>query len=143
MVLNPLGFQQVFDWGAPKIISGRAREAISGGQLVFSSGAAAVVTSGVSSFATSDLLFATGANGVNFNGVALNTVGSNGLVSVATGNIAIISTAAGTIVSGRLIQANTGDAVLALVSGSEAGNVVGRALTSAGSEGYCLWSLMG
>lgn len=141
MVLNPAGYQVVFDFGNPKNISGRAREAISGGQLVFLSGAAAVVSSGVSSFsAATDLQFATGASGLNFTGIAAYTVGSNSLVTVST-DVAIICTSAGTILAGTPVGANGGDAVVPLLSGSAAGTQIGRALTSAGSEGYCLVKL--
>ena len=49
MAVNSAGYQPVFDWGAPKIISAVAREAISGGQLVFASGVSNAVSSGINS----------------------------------------------------------------------------------------------
>ena len=142
MVLNPAGYVPVLDFGAPRIISGRAREAISGGQLVFCSGAAAaaVVSSGANSFnPVTDILFATGASGTNYVGIAIQTVGSNSSLSVATAGVHII-TAAGTIVGGRTVVANGGDAV---AEGTAAGTVIGRALCPAGSEGYVLVDLGG
>ena len=135
MVLNPAGFQQVFDWGNPKIISGRAREALSGGQLCVISGASAIVSSGANSFTnTTDVLFSAGASGLEFTGIVLYNAGSNLPVSVAT-NVCAIVTAAGTIVAGRNVGVNGADAVIETAT---AGRTVGRALTTAGSEGYCL-----
>src|SRR3990167_2996489 len=134
MVLNPAGAVPLFDFGNPRIISGRAREAISGGELVWLSGAAAAaeISSGANSFATADLKFATGASGLQFTGVALNNAGSNSNVSVAVDGVFIV-TAAGNILEGRTVVANGGHAV---AEGTAAGTVIGRALTSAGSEGY-------
>lgn len=137
MVVNSAGLQIVRDAGAPLIIGGYAREVISGGQLVFISGAADVVSSGVNSFATADVAFATGASGVNFAGVAMQTVGSNEPLSVIR-RAQVIIRAAGAIVAGRTVVANGGDAV---VGGTAAGTVIGKALTGAGSEGYTLVQL--
>lgn len=135
MVVNPAGFQPVFDFGNPQAISGRAREVISGGQLVYISGATGVTSSGNNSFDPStDLLFLTGASGTLFAGIAMATVGSNSIVSVATKGAYLI-TAAGTITPGATVIANGGDAV---ATGTTAGMVMGRALTAAGSEGYTL-----
>lgn len=134
MVLNPAGYVVLGDQGAPNILSGRAREVISGGQLVFISGAADVVSSGANSFTATDIQFATGASGVNFAGIAMATVGSNATISVAR-NVKAIITSAGTVVAGRTVIANGDDAV---ATATTAGTVIGRALTSAGSEGYTL-----
>lgn len=136
MVLNPAGFVPIMDGGNPRIISGKAREAISGGQLVFSSGG--TVSSGANSFDPStDILFATGASGISFTGIALHNAGSNSTVSVAQAG-AYIVTCAGTSVAGATVVANGADAV---VTGTAAGTVIGRALTAAGSEGYILVEL--
>ena len=139
MVLNPAGFQPLYDGGSPKIISGRAREVISGGQLVSLSGG--TVSSGANSFdPKTDLLFhVSTVSGLDFVGIALANAGSNGVVSVATEGTYIL-TSAGTIVAGRTVVANGGDAV---VQGTAAGTVIGRALTAAGSEGYVAVSLGG
>jgi len=136
MVLNPAGFVPIMDGGNPRIISGKAREAISGGQLVFCSGG--IVSSGANSFDPStDILVCTGASGISFNGIALHNAGSNSTISFAQRGAYII-TAAGTTVAGATVVANGGDAV---VTGTAAGTVVGRALTAAGSEGYLLVEL--
>jgi hypothetical protein len=137
MVANPAGFQIVFDYGAPRIISGYAREAVSGGWLVASSGAAAVVSSGANSFATADLSFHALASGTDFTGVAMHNAASGALVSVCIGG-AVIATSAGTIVAGRQVGANGNHAIIETAT---AGRCIGRALTSAGSEGYCLFEI--
>ena len=131
MVANPAGFQVVFDYGSPRIISGYAREVLSGGWCVTVSGASAAVSSGANSFATSDLKFGQ-ASGLDFTGVAMHTAASGALVSVCIGG-AVILTAAGTILSGRNIACNGAQAV---VEATTAGHTIGRALSSAGSEGY-------
>jgi len=140
MVLNPAGFQIVFDYGSPRVLTGYAREAISGGQLVFISGASAAVSSGANSFASSDIKFAAGASGLNFTGVAMATVASGAVLPVCIGG-AVISTSAGTILSSNCVGANGADAIVTRLSGSAAGTIVGRALSTAGSEGYCLWEV--
>lgn len=136
MVLNPAGAQQVFDFSAPQVISGRARAAISGGQFVVASGAAAVVSSGINSFdPATDLLFSvTTVSGTDFTGIALNNAASGALVSVAVNGV-FICTSAGTVTAGKTVLSNGGDAV---VDGTTAGAVIGRAYSTAGSEGYAL-----
>jgi len=132
MVANPAGFVQIYDGGCPDIISGRAREAVSGGWLLASSGGA--VSSGANSFDPStDLMFAQ-ASGLNFTGVALHNAGSNEVVSVATRG-AYILTSAGTTSAGMTVVCNGANAVL---TATTAGHLIGRSLTVAGSEGYAL-----
>lgn len=141
MVANPAGFQPVFDYGAPAIISGRAREAVSGGWFVTASGVAGVISSGINSFdPTADLMFSADGSGASFTGIALHNAGSNSPISVAVNGVHIV-TSAGTIVAGQVVGANGGHAVVPLLSGSAAGNIIGRALASAGSEGYTLLKL--
>jgi hypothetical protein len=134
MVLNPLGAVRVYDFGNPKVITGYARETISGGQFVIGSSVAGVVTSGLDSFTTSDITFVTGGSALAVNGIALNTATSGNLISVAVDG-AFIVTAAGTILPGYTVAANGDDAI---VQASTAGTTVGRAITDAGSEGFCL-----
>lgn len=140
---NPIGFVPVTDGGVPRTFTGIAREAISGGELVFASGADGVVSSGLSSFASEDVLFATGASGAQYFGIALNNAGSNSPVTVATKG-AVILVADGTVTPSFLVSTNGAQAVAN--SGSVAGNLahqrtVGKALTGAGSEGYCIVDL--
>jgi len=137
MTQNTAGYVPIFDFGAPKIISAVARETISGGQFVFASGANNVVSSGANSFSTGDLLVAKDASGLNFTGVALHNAGSNETISVAIGGV-IIAVADGTTTAGRTVVTAGGNAVR---TGTTAGHVIGRALTSAGSEGHCLFQI--
>lgn len=134
MVVNPAGAVFAEDFGAPKIITTKARETISGGEFVWTSGATAVISSGLNSLAFGDIEVATGASGTDFTGIALNNAVSGGQVSVAVEGLFIV-TAAGTIVAGRTITPNGGNAV---VTATTAGQVIGRAYCAAGSEGYTL-----
>lgn len=84
ILTNPLGAQVVFDGGNPRIFTAKAREVISGGQLVNISGASNDVGSQISSFADGDLQVAGAIDARLCNGIALNNAGSNELVSFAT-----------------------------------------------------------
>jgi hypothetical protein len=134
MAVNPLGAVQVYDFGKPKVITGYAREVISGGQFVCGSTAAGVVTSGLASFTQDDMKFFVAASGNVVNGIALNTAASGALVSVALDGVFIV-TSAGTIVAGAGIGCNGADAVL---TNAQANGQIGRALTGAGSEGFTM-----
>lgn len=134
MTFNPNGLVQVGDFGAPKVLSGKAKEVISGGQFVFTSGATGVVGSGTDTFATADVQFATGASGANFTGISNETVASGALVPVSIDGLHILS-AAGTIISGQNVVCAGADAVLA---GVTAGQVIGRAITAGASGGFCV-----
>jgi len=147
MAQNPAGYVPVFDGGAPRIISGYAREAMSGGQLAYSSGTTtATVSSGLNSFVTGDVLFAAGASGGEFNGVVVtSTVGSNSPVAIATRGM-FICTVDGDTTPGNHVMTQGGNAIAQ--AGSVAGNVaalniIGRALTGAGSEGYAIVNIYG
>lgn len=137
MAVNPAGFVPIFDFGNPKIITGRATAAITGGQLCFFSGLADAFSSGANSFTNGEMLVVTGASGLTFNGIAINTAASGEDVGIATG-VAALVTSAGTITAGLDVIANGADAV---VAGGVAGKTIGKALSAAGSEGYCLVQL--
>ena len=137
MAVNPVGYVCPFDGGNPRIISGKAIEAISGGQIVYFSGASQPVSSGVNSLADGDMLVATGGSGDQVNGIAIENAASGGCVGVQTRGV-VIMTAEDTVTNGLTVICTGSDAVLA---GVTAGHVMGRALTSAGSEGYALISL--
>lgn len=139
MVVNPAGFVPIFDFGAPRVISGRARMGITGGQLVFASGPAGAVSSGANSFAVGDITFATPTSGTIFTGVALQTVGSNDIVSVAVDGV-IISTCDATVTAASTVITGGNDSI---GNGTAAGTVVGRAITGAASGGYALWHIQG
>ena len=137
MALNPAGYVSPLDGGVPRIIGGKAIETVSGGQIVFFSGTTTAVSSGLNSLADGDLLVATGASGDQVNGVAIENATSGEYVGVATKGC-VIMTAEDTVTNGLTVICTGKDAVLA---GTTAGHVMGRALTCAGSEGYALISL--
>ena len=132
---NPVGYVPTSDGGNPRTISGRARENISGGALVFVSGAADVISSGLNSFdPTTDLLFAQAASGLTFTGVAQQSSASGTTVSVVTaGDVILLAT--GTVTAGRTVVTGGANGVL---TGTTAGHVVGRALSSATSGNFAL-----
>jgi hypothetical protein len=139
MAVNPAGFVPVYNSNT-EIISGRAREALSGGQFVFISGAADVVSSGLNSFnPKTDLLFAAGGSGTVVTGIVQQNVASGGVVSVMTKGSAIV-TAYGTVTAGTTVTTNGDHAV---ISATTAGAIIGRALTSATSGGYAIILLGG
>jgi len=134
---NPAGFIQVYDGEAPRIITGYARENISGGTFVAGSTAADVVSSGANSFAASDIKFTTNASGTTVNGVAISSAASGAPVAVCTRGT-IIALADGTVTAG---ESQIVSGVNGCRNGTTAGCVVGRALTGAASGGYFLLSL--
>jgi len=141
---NALGAVCLFDGENPRTFTGKARETISGGQFVYVSGAdsTAQVGSQASSFADGDLEIAIKDKYEMCNGLALTNTGSEGLVTIATrGNFLI--KAGGAISGGQLLWSEE-DCVQAISStavGSEMIGHIGRALTNAGSEDYCLVAL--
>lgn len=137
---NPAGYVPVYDWGAPQIITGYAREAISGGDLVFISGTSDAVSSGANSFVPkTDLLIADSASGLQFTGVAVNNAGSNTPVAVALNGVCIVRSN-GTV-TGAYQQIV--DGANAIHDGSTAGVVCGRALSTATSGGFALFHVGG
>ena len=140
MVVNPAGAVQIFDGGAPRIITGIAQSGISAGGIVTASGANNAVSSGANSFVIGDITF-TDASGATVTGIALGSTTSGTEVAVATRG-AFIVTAAGNIRPGEGVFANGGDAVVGQ-DGTIAGSYApfARALTGAGSEGYCIVEL--
>lgn len=129
----------VADGGVPRTITGYAREALSGGQFVFCSGGAAVVNiSGLVSFDTTDLTFAQ-ASGLAFTGIATHNAGSGELLTVATAGMFIVG-AEGTVIAGQPVVTGGAHGVAPYTYGlgSVGNHPIGRALTYAGSEGYCV-----
>jgi hypothetical protein len=141
MVLNTAGYVPIFDFGAPRIVTGKAKEVISGGEFVFASGGDNVVSSGPNSYAAGDMEFATDASGGQFNGVAIANVASGATMRVALDGV-IIATASNTVTAGFPVMtdgvnsvANTGSLTMTATSQY---HKVGRALTAAASGGHCL-----
>ena len=142
---NPAGAVAVFDFGAPQILTGIARETISGGVFVIGSTAADVVSSGTNSFAAGDILFVKDASGAQVNGIALYTAGSNQAIAVATNGVFICATN-GTVTAGLVQQVDGNNAVADIGSSSVsvamgASKAIGRAITAAGSNSYALVKL--
>ena len=151
---NPLGAVCLFDGENPRTFIALARETISGGDFVYSSGAATgnVVSSGAASYVIGDIEVAACDTWGRVNGIALNNAGSGEEITVATRGTYLLKSA-GAVSGGMLITLSSGadatkgfDGVICAGLGDGATNgswagVVGRALTSAGSEGYCLASL--
>ena len=151
---NPLGAVCLWDGENPRTFTGKAREVISGGNFVYVSGAAAaagVVGSQASSFKTSDLQVCKCDTFARCNGIALTNAGSDELVTVATRGVYLVKSAAA-VSGGHPVVLTSGasatagcDSVEPLGYSVDAGSVVpgiiGRALTEAGSENYCLVSL--
>jgi len=143
MTTNSAGFVPVLDGANPRIITGYAKEAISGGEYVFASGANNVVSSGANSFVSSDIEFATGASGAQVNGVAIGVAASGAPIGIMTRGV-VISTANGAVTAGFPVSVDGNNSVAN--AGSVAANlahqrIVGRALSSAASGGHCLVDL--
>lgn len=146
MAVNPNGYVPIFDFGNPKIITGYAREVLSGGWLVFTSGAEDVVSSGADSFVASDVLFAKQATGAKFTGVCLQKVESGVPVAVAMDG-AFIARCDGSVFASQPIQVGGNDAVAAIGSTAVPSalyalgmtlNKCGRAITAGASGNFAL-----
>ena len=146
MVVNPAGYVPIFDGGNPRIITAVTCIGVTGGQIVYFSGAIASISSGLNSFVAKDIVVKGPASGTLFNGIVITpgttASGTESYVGVAIDGI-VISTSAGAIAAGDCIAANGDDAVILLGSSTADMNTkkVGRAVVSAGSEGYCAWQI--
>lgn len=132
---NPMGYVPAFDFGNPKIVTAKAIETITAGQMIYFSGAEDSVSSGINTFSADDILACKGASGAAFNGIATQTVTSGNYVGVASDVVAICR-AGNTVTAGYNVI--TSEAENNIQNGTTAGNVVGRALTGAASGGYAL-----
>ena len=140
MAVNPLGYQNITDGGTPRIITGYAKEIISGGQIVGASGAAGVVSSGAASFAASDIELyhlvdiTDGAGAGTFVGVALHDAASGAPLSFATRGAFLLQTSGAVVGAGHKVQA-MGESLIGELAISESGayGSIGRAWTC-GSE---------
>ena len=113
MAANTYGYQPIFDGGAPRVITGYAREAVSGAWFLGASGAAGVVSSGTDSFVSSDIeLFHTTGSG-NFVGICLHNAASGAPVSVATrGTFLVEVSGLSTVEAGFKVGCNAADQVI-------------------------------
>ncbi len=143
MAVNPNGYVPITDGGAPRIITGFAMEAISGGQFLGASGPASVVGSGTDSFVASDItVYLTKGSG-NFVGVALADASSGAAVAFATrGSFIVAASGADEVQAGTLVGINDDSEVI--FNGSHALgyhvaiNSVGRALTTGSDSAFCI-----
>lgn len=148
MTANPNGFVQIYDFGQPKVITGKAIETISGGQFVGCSGAEDVVSSDTSSFTNTDVEFIICDDSENFVGVAIGTATSGNKLAVSVDAVILARVTDDAVLAGRLVKAISGaDAVTTLGSqalstgsldASTAGNIAGRALTAGASGNFAL-----
>jgi len=148
MPANTYGYQPIFDGGAPRVITGYAKEVVSGGWFLGASGAAGVVSSGTDSFATTDIeLFHTTGSG-NFVGIALHNAASGAPVSVATRGTFLVEVSGGTNVeAGTLVGCNNDDEVIYIGSHSSAYhsaiNQIGRVWTTGSNDEFVVLDLHG
>jgi len=144
MAVNPNGYVPLTDGGTPRIITGYAKEVISGGQLVGASGAAGVVSSGADSFASSDIQFFHTTGSGNFVGVALHDVASGAAMSVATRGTFLLEVSGANVEAGLKVSCNDADEIIA---GSNAGlsvlGHVGRALTCGSDADFVVVDIQG
>jgi hypothetical protein len=146
-MVNPLGAVVVFDGEVPRTFTAKARQAISGGQLVVVSGAANAVGSGASSYDSSDISVALIANSNLCNGIALNNAESGAWITVATRGAYLVRSAA--VISGGAqvipVSGTTqGVGLLGAVGSPDyalTGTPIGRALTASAS-GTSLYALV-
>lgn len=136
---NAAGYQPFLDMNGPGIMTGRASVNLSGGMLVFASGTSNALGSVAATIANGDIAFAV-ASGGQFTGVVCHDAASGTVVAVATRG-AVLLLADGTVTCGTPVSCAGANAVAD--SGSVAANLahqrtVGRALSTAGSEGYAL-----
>lgn len=134
MALNPLGAVQLNDFGQPRVLTGFAREAVSGGQYVTGSTATDVVSSGASSFLSEDLKFSVAGSGTAVNGLALKTVASGAAFPLAVEGVFIMP-CNGAVTAGANVAAEGSNAV---ATSATAGQSIGRALTAGASGGFAV-----
>ena len=146
MAVNPLGYQNITDGGTPRIITGYAKEVISGGQLLGASGAAGVVSSGASSFATTDIELFNTTGSENFVGVALHDAASGAPLSFATRGSFLLEVSGAVVLAGTLVGCNDDDEVI--IAGSTAGavfgtKIIGRAWTTGSDSDFVVVDIHG
>jgi len=142
MTLNPYGAEVLFDGENPRTFTGKARTAISGGDLVVVSGAATSLSSGADSFATSDIVVDIIHDSDYANGIALQNAASGANVTFATRGAYLVR-AAGLISGGHAVVPFSGTVqgvAPASTSVAYSGTQVGRAITAAasGTNSYLL-----
>lgn len=147
MTVNPNGMVAIADGGTPRIISGYAKEVISGGQFVGASGAAGVVGSGTDSYATTDIQFYLTAGSANFVGIAVDDAASGALLAVATRGLFLTPVSGNIVLAGEKVGCSDKSDVIALGSNTAAWgpamNSIGRAYTTGSHADYIVLELIG
>ena len=145
MTVNPNGMVCIADGGAPRIITGYAKEVISGGQFVGASGAANLIGSGADTFATTDIQLYLTLGSDNFVGIALHNAASGAAVSVATRGLFIVPVSGGIVLAGKIVGCSELSDVITLGSAalgySAAIGKIGRALTTGSTGQYVILDL--
>jgi len=146
MAVNPNGYVPIADGGAPRIITGYAKEALSGGQFVGGSTAAGVVGSGRDSFVSSDIEFVNSPHGGNFIGIALAAAASGAEVAVAEKGLFIVPTSGTAVMLAGLNVTGTAKSEAAVIgsatiNSNEAPRVIGKALTTGSGDDFIVLSL--
>lgn len=132
MTVNPNGYVSITDGGAPRIITGYAKEIVSGGQFMGASGAAGVVSSGADSFGPTDIEFFHTTGSGNFVGIALFDAVSGAVLSVATRGSFLLPVSGAIILGGTKVTCNNDSE---LITGSNAGLSVGGHIGRSWSTG--------
>ena len=145
MAVNPLGYQNITDGGTPRIITGYAKEVISGGQLLGASGAAGVVTSGTASFATTDIELFNTTGSENFIGISLHDAASGAPLAFATRGSFLLEVSGEIVLAGNKVGCNNDDEVIV---GSSAGGkfgtqLIGRAWTTGSDSDFVVVDIHG
>jgi len=146
MAVNPLGYQNITDGGTPRIITGYAKEVISGGQLLGASGAAGVVSSGASSFATTDIELFNTTGSENFVGVALHDAASGAPLSFATRGSFLLEVSGAIVLAGNKVSCNQEDEVInagSSVVGAPGTHIIGRSWTTGSEADFVLVDIHG
>lgn len=145
MAVNPNGYTPVTDGGTPRIITGYAKEVISGGQFVGCSGAAGVVGSGRDSFVATDIEFYLTAGSGNFVGVAMANVASGATMSAARRGDFLVSVSGTIVTAGTKVGCNDKSDVIFIGSHTSAGhtglNAIGRTLTTGSTSDFVVLEL--
>ena len=146
MTVNPNGYVNLTDGGTPRILTGYAKEIISGGQFVGGSGAAGVVGSGADSFVTTDIEFFHTTGSDNFIGVALHDVASGAPLSAATKGTFLVPVSGGTnVLAGTKVGCNNDSEVVfcgsRILGYGAATDSIGRALTTGSHGDYIVLDL--
>ena len=145
MTVNPNGYVPIADGGAPRIMTGYAKAAITSGQFVGASGAAGVVGSGRDSFVATDIEFFVSPGGNNFVGIAMGDAASGAEISVATRGLFLVPVSGAVVLAGNKIAASATSEVARIGSATDATvpalTSIGRTLTAGSNANFVVLEL--